>query len=113
MQEEPDFCQGGVGAGGGLGSADLQKICLGSADGRLASNPSPTTDQSLSLAPSLNIQIPKGALVAVVGPVGCGKSSLVSALLGEMEKLEGAVSVKVRGRGSLKSHQVWPASGKP
>lgn len=51
----------------------------------------------LLLAPSLNIQIPKGALVAVVGPVGCGKSSLVSALLGEMEKLEGAVSVKVRG----------------
>lgn len=31
-----------------------------------------------------------------MGPVGCGKSSLVSALLGEMEKLEGTVSVKVR-----------------
>lgn len=54
------------------------------------------------LAPSLNIQIPKGSLVAVVGPVGCGKSSLVSALLGEMEKVEGAVSVKVRGEGSPK-----------
>jgi ABC-type transport system involved in cytochrome bd biosynthesis fused ATPase/permease subunit len=38
--------------------------------------------------------------VAVVGPVGCGKSSLVSALLGEMEKLEGTVSVKVRGVGA-------------
>lgn len=49
------------------------------------------------LAPSLDIQVPKGALVAVVGPVGCGKSSLVSALLGEMEKLEGKVYVKVRG----------------
>ncbi|XP_008059021.2 canalicular multispecific organic anion transporter 2, partial [Carlito syrichta] len=43
---------------------------------------------------SLDIQVPKGALVAVVGPVGCGKSSLVSALLGEMEKLEGKVHVK-------------------
>lgn len=43
---------------------------------------------------SLDIQVPKGALVAVVGPVGCGKSSLVSALLGEMEKLEGTVCVK-------------------
>nr|XP_013004976.1 canalicular multispecific organic anion transporter 2 isoform X2 [Cavia porcellus] len=43
---------------------------------------------------SLDIQIRKGALVAVVGPVGCGKSSLISALLGEMEKLEGTVSVK-------------------
>lgn len=48
------------------------------------------------LALSLDIQVPKGALVAVVGPVGCGKSSLVSALLGEMEKLEGTVCVKVR-----------------
>lgn len=51
--------------------------------------------------------------MAVVGPVGCGKSSLVSALLGEMEKLEGAVSVKVRVGGLLESHEVWPASGKP
>ena len=39
--------------------------------------------------------VPSGALVAVVGHVGCGKSSLVSALLGEMEKLEGEVAVKV------------------
>lgn len=44
--------------------------------------------------------MPKGALVAVVGPVGCGKSSLVSALLGEMEKLEGKVYMKVRGAGT-------------
>ena len=38
---------------------------------------------------------PQGSLLAVVGQVGCGKSSLVSALLGEMEKLEGQISVKV------------------
>ncbi|ETE62698.1 Canalicular multispecific organic anion transporter 2, partial [Ophiophagus hannah] len=31
---------------------------------------------------------------AIVGQVGCGKSSLVSALLGEMEKLSGDVAVK-------------------
>ena len=49
------------------------------------------------LTPSLDIQVPKGALVAVVGPVGCGKSSLLSALLGDMEKLEGKVYMKVRG----------------
>lgn len=52
------------------------------------------------LSPSLDLQVPKGALVAVVGPVGCGKSSLVSALLGEMEKLEGKVYVKVSGVGT-------------
>lgn len=35
----------------------------------------------------LNFHIPAGTLVAVVGPVGCGKSSLLSALLGEMESI--------------------------
>lgn len=39
--------------------------------------------------------IPEGSLVAVVGPVGSGKSSLLSALLGEMDKLEGTVVVQV------------------
>lgn len=38
---------------------------------------------------------PEGSLVAVVGHVGSGKSSLLSALLGEMDKLEGTVAVKV------------------
>eukprot|EP00904_Undaria_pinnatifida_P007302 jgi/Undpi1/3701/HiC_scaffold_16.g07071.m1 len=40
-----------------------------------------------------DVQIPAGKLVAVVGQVGSGKSSLVSALLGEMTKVEGRVSV--------------------
>uniref|UniRef100_A0A8D2LB62 ATP binding cassette subfamily C member 3 n=1 Tax=Varanus komodoensis TaxID=61221 RepID=A0A8D2LB62_VARKO len=43
---------------------------------------------------SINWLVPSGSLVAVVGHVGCGKSSLVSALLGEMEKLHGEVAVK-------------------
>ncbi|CAK6438290.1 unnamed protein product [Pipistrellus nathusii] len=54
---------------------------------------------------SIDIQVPKGALVAVVGPVGCGKSSLVSALLGEMEKLEGKVHVK--GSVAYVPQQAW------
>lgn len=43
----------------------------------------------------LNVCIPEGSLVAVVGHVGSGKSSLLSALLNEMDKLEGTVAVKV------------------
>ncbi|XP_069884465.1 ATP-binding cassette sub-family C member 3 [Dipodomys merriami] len=54
---------------------------------------------------SLDMQVLKGALVAVVGPVGCGKSSLVSALLGEMEKLEGMVCVK--GSVAYVPQQAW------
>ena len=44
---------------------------------------------------SINLSIKAGQLVAVVGHVGAGKSSLISALLGEMEKMTGHVSVKV------------------
>jgi len=39
-----------------------------------------------------------GQLVAIVGQVGAGKSSLLSAILGEMERVQGSVSVRV-GRG--------------
>ncbi|XP_067674526.1 multidrug resistance-associated protein 1-like [Haliotis asinina] len=42
----------------------------------------------------IDLQIPEGKLVAVVGQVGAGKSSLISAMLGEMEKLTGNVTVK-------------------
>eukprot|EP00094_Tigriopus_californicus_P002270 TCALIF_02191-PA protein Name:"Similar to ABCC1 Multidrug resistance-associated protein 1 (Gallus gallus)" AED:0.28 eAED:0.28 QI:0/0.14/0/0.75/0.28/0.25/8/0/1220 len=42
---------------------------------------------------NINIKIPKGTLTAVVGTVGSGKSSLISALLGEMEKEEGTVNM--------------------
>uniref|UniRef100_A0A8C6YY21 ATP binding cassette subfamily C member 3 n=1 Tax=Nothoprocta perdicaria TaxID=30464 RepID=A0A8C6YY21_NOTPE len=60
------------------------------------------------LKPSLkdiNLLVPSGSLVAVVGHVGCGKSSLVSALLGEMEKLEGEVAVK--GSIAYVPQQAW------
>ncbi|XP_012941006.1 multidrug resistance-associated protein 1 [Aplysia californica] len=38
---------------------------------------------------SINMEVPQGKLVAVVGTVGCGKSSLLAALLGEMHQLKG------------------------
>ena len=44
----------------------------------------------------MSLQIPSGSLVAIVGQVGCGKSSLLSALLGDAEKVDGNVSVEVR-----------------
>ncbi|KAJ1130883.1 hypothetical protein NDU88_009227 [Pleurodeles waltl] len=53
----------------------------------------------------INLLVTSGSLIAVVGQVGCGKSSLVSALLGEMEKLEGEVSV--RGSVAYVPQQAW------
>ena len=42
---------------------------------------------------NLNFIIKKGSLTAVVGRVGSGKSSLLSALLGEMQKTNGFVNI--------------------
>ena len=39
--------------------------------------------------------IKPGQLVAVVGQVGAGKSSLISSLLGNMEKVDGSVTLRV------------------
>ncbi|XP_008589255.1 PREDICTED: canalicular multispecific organic anion transporter 1-like, partial [Galeopterus variegatus] len=42
----------------------------------------------------VNLDIMPGQLVAVVGPVGSGKSSLMSAMLGEMENVHGHITIK-------------------
>jgi ATP-binding cassette subfamily C (CFTR/MRP) protein 1 len=44
---------------------------------------------------NINLRVKEGSLVAIVGAVGAGKSSLLSAFLGEMEKISGKVNVKV------------------
>lgn len=49
--------------------------------------------------------MPRGSLVAIVGEVGSGKSSLLSAALGEMLKLEG--SVNVVGSRAFVPQQAW------
>ncbi|XP_040430566.1 multidrug resistance-associated protein 1 isoform X1 [Cygnus olor] len=54
---------------------------------------------------SINFAVPEGSLIAVVGQVGCGKSSLLSALLGEMDKKEGYVVVK--GSVAYVPQQAW------
>ena len=43
----------------------------------------------------MNLTVKPGQLVAVVGQVGAGKSSLIQSLLGEMEKHGGHVTLKV------------------
>ena len=45
---------------------------------------------------SINLSVEAGELVAIVGHVGAGKSSLISALLGQMKKLCGELSLKVQ-----------------
>ncbi|KAG1887345.1 ABC protein [Suillus subluteus] len=45
---------------------------------------------------NVTMTIPRGQLVAVVGPVGSGKSSLLQGLIGEMRKVSGHVSFSGR-----------------
>lgn len=45
---------------------------------------------------SISLQVPKGQLIGIVGTVGCGKSSLLAALMGEMVMPKGELRVNVR-----------------
>ncbi|TPX78607.1 chitosanase [Chytriomyces confervae] len=64
-------------------------------DANLSSNEkeeaAPETSNASSGLSDININIPRGALVAIVGSVGAGKSSLLNALIGEMRKISGTV----------------------
>merc|ERR550519_1464188 len=53
----------------------------------------------------IDLKVPKNSLCAVVGTVGSGKSSLLSALLGEMDMLKG--DLKVNGSVAYVSQQAW------
>lgn len=46
---------------------------------------------------AIDVRVPKGSLVAIVGPVGSGKSSLLAAMLGEMVPAAGAGPAELDG----------------
>ncbi|KAL3972079.1 growth differentiation factor 15 [Sarotherodon galilaeus] len=57
------------------------------------------------LLKNVNLDIEPGRLVAVVGAVGSGKSSLMSALLGEMHSTKGFINI--RGSLAFVPQQAW------
>ncbi|URE47217.1 Sodium/hydrogen exchanger family [Musa troglodytarum] len=65
--------------------------------------------ESIPTLENLNLTINKGEKVAVCGPVGSGKSSLLHAILGEIPKLSG--SVEVVGSIAYVSQTSWIQSG--
>uniref|UniRef100_A0A8B9TNT6 ABC-type glutathione-S-conjugate transporter n=1 Tax=Anas platyrhynchos TaxID=8839 RepID=A0A8B9TNT6_ANAPL len=53
----------------------------------------------------IDLTVPQGSLIAIVGQVGAGKSSLLSALLGELEQMDGCVTMK--GTAAYVPQQAW------
>ncbi|KAL2650424.1 hypothetical protein R1flu_018552 [Riccia fluitans] len=57
----------------------------------------------------ISLHVKPGSLVAVVGKVGAGKTSLLSALMGEMPKISG--TVKLSGTTAYVAQQAWIQNG--
>ncbi|KAF9899576.1 hypothetical protein EC991_008613 [Linnemannia zychae] len=70
--------------------------------------PRPQRPEDIDRSPTLtgiNLRVAKGSLTAVVGRVGQGKTSLLSAMIGDMYKRQG--SVRVRGQVAYAAQQAW------
>ena len=78
-------------------------------------SPLPSADAPASTPPPVNtlqdisLSVKRGELLAVVGRVGDGKSSLLAAILGEMIKVDGRVTV--RGTVAYCAQQPWIMGG--
>ena len=55
---------------------------------------------------NISLKIKKGSKVGIVGDVGCGKSSLLAALLGQIRQIRGE-TVKVYGTTAYMSQEAW------
>ena len=62
-------------------------------------------DASAITLNNINLHCKKGKLTAVIGKVGCGKSSLISACLGEIPKVAGSVAMS--GSVAYAPQQAW------
>ncbi|XP_065145851.1 ATP-binding cassette sub-family C member 9 isoform X4 [Paramisgurnus dabryanus] len=65
-----------------------------------------TWGSCLSTLSDINIRIPSGQLTMIVGQVGCGKSSLLLAMLGEMQTISGKVYWS-NGHDTILSYEEW------
>uniref|UniRef100_A0A8C2HEX1 ATP-binding cassette, sub-family C (CFTR/MRP), member 8b n=1 Tax=Cyprinus carpio TaxID=7962 RepID=A0A8C2HEX1_CYPCA len=67
-----------------------------------------TWTQGCPTLSNIDIKVPFGQLTMIVGQVGCGKSSLLLAALGEMQKISGNITWnKKRGSVAYASQRPW------
>lgn len=82
----------------------LTRTAVSIVNGNFSWHPRFSAAQSLTLK-SISLTVGQGSLVAIVGGVGSGKSSLLAAMLGLMEKVSGHVTVK--GSIAYVTQQAW------
>ncbi len=83
-----------------------RKSSASSEESSLASSTSSSQPPPLNLT-SIDLRIARGSLVAIVGRVGAGKSSLLSAILGEMQLTSGRVKIAADRAISYVAQQAW------
>ncbi|TPX56689.1 hypothetical protein PhCBS80983_g04349 [Powellomyces hirtus] len=102
-----------------LTDEDTEMVMIKDADGKpsmklgkfgdVAASPKTNHDNAVLALKNLSLSIPRGSLVAVVGPVGSGKSSLLSALVGGRRHVEG--TAVVTGSVGYCAQEAWILSG--
>ena len=70
-----------------------------------ASEPKEVKEEMLFKLKQIDVKIPRGQLVAIVGAVGSGKTSLLQGLIGDMRRTEG--SVRFGGSVAYCSQSAW------
>ncbi|KAI1286674.1 ATP-binding cassette sub-family C member 3 [Halotydeus destructor] len=88
-----------------LDSDDIGKDSYGEDAISLADCEFSWNERGASTLQNINLNLKKGKLIAVVGTVGSGKSSLIAALLGEMERIKGKVDIS--GSIAYVPQQAW------
>ena len=61
--------------------------------------------EKLAILKNVDINVAKNSLTAILGVIGSGKSSILQAILGEMEMISG--QMKIYGNISYMSQQPW------
>jgi ABC-type transport system involved in cytochrome bd biosynthesis fused ATPase/permease subunit len=77
----------------------------------LEQEPEEVKEEVLFGLKNIDLSIPRGQLVAIVGAVGSGKSSLLQGLLGDMRKTEG--SIRFGGSVAYCSQSAWIQVSRP
>ncbi|KAF8896247.1 ABC transporter [Infundibulicybe gibba] len=64
-------------------------------------------DEAVFKIPSVSMDVQRGQLVAIVGPVGSGKTSLLQGIIGEMRRTDAAGEIKFGGTVGYCPQSAW------